>query len=113
MIDYIRRQATIDIIQSYKTNTTRMKDDYMQVDDVVDMLDDMMDDVENIFSADVKPVERGNYTKYKTVMTEENCYTTVEAPWNTVFCDQCWNIINRTNFCPNCGTDMRGEIDGK
>ena len=27
-----------------------------------------------------------------------------------VFCDKCWKSNDkRTDFCPNCGTDMRGK----
>ena len=44
------------------------------------------------------------------------------ARWGRVYyCDQCRNYLDfdgvnagrgSTNFCPNCGADMRGEKDG-
>ena len=34
-------------------------------------------------------------------------------PYGHYDCDQCGESVPRkTNFCPNCGADMRGEDDG-
>ena len=34
-------------------------------------------------------------------------------PYGHYDCDQCGESVpHRTNYCPNCGADMRGESDG-
>ena len=61
-------------------------------------------DIYNLPAADVKPVVRGEWRLYSPLFTD------------TYECDNCgYQVIDesfRTNFCPDCGADMRGEGDG-
>ena len=54
-------------------------------------------------NADVCPVVRGRWRRYSPLV-------------DTFECDQCgYQVIDesfRTNFCPNCGADMREVQDG-
>lgn len=45
MNNLISKQQAINIIQSYKINTERLKE--ISVEDVVDMFEDLIDDIEN------------------------------------------------------------------
>lgn len=75
--------------------------------DYKDALKMLLEKIENILAADVRPVVRGNW---------------VAADFHTVKCTICGfemdimkvddHILNHANFCPNCGADMRGNRDG-
>jgi len=58
--------------------------------------------IESIPAADVRPVVRGEWRLYSPLT-------------DTYECDKCgYQVIDesfRTNFCPNCGADMRGDKD--
>ena len=66
-------------------------------------IDDMLNDVEDFPAADVRPVVRGKWRLYSPLT-------------DTYECDKCgYQVIDesfRTNFCPNCGADMREERYG-
>ena len=65
---------------------------------------DVLDDLEDIPAADVRPVVRG---KWEAVMLDHErmgCRPTAH------YCSECHQITwFRTFFCPNCGADMREE----
>lgn len=95
--DAISRQVAIDIIQSYKKNTERLKE--ISVEDVVDMFEDLIDDIEN--ESSVQPV-RENGTWEKDELFGESAYvcTNCETIWTT-------GQIKNMHYCPTCGSDMR------
>ena len=51
---------------------------------------------------EARPVVRGEWRR---------CYDD-SAGWVDM-CDQCGGFGDGTNFCPECGADMRGEEDGE
>ena len=62
-------------------------------------------------TADVRPVVRG---KWKPVMSAGNPNIQERDEWyGPLFvCDKCnWTMIDKSNFCPNCGAKMDGGQD--
>ncbi len=60
-------------------------------------------------AADVREVVRG---EWKPVMCTGNPNIQDRDEWYgpLYVCDKCnWTMIGKSNFCPNCGADMRGE----
>lgn len=58
--------------------------------------------VANAPTVDAVPVVHGRWELLK-------CWTGFE----TLYCSECnYETNNRSNYCPNCGADMRGEHDG-
>ena len=88
-------------------------------------LDDAWDDgydfaisqINAIPAADVRPVVRG---KWK-LATYSGKYGSAKGKWYDQFldgafwyCDNCKErAAKKTNYCPNCGADMREDIDGR
>ena len=55
-------------------------------------------------AANVRPVVRGKWQPWKQDRPPLKWYS----------CDYCgFHALNKSNFCPNCGADMRGEADEK
>ena len=56
--------------------------------------------IDNIPAADVRPVRRGKWIDHQ------------EGRWIYAKCSVCGTVHDvKSNFCPNCGADMRGESD--
>lgn len=54
--------------------------------------------IDSIHNADVRPVMRGKWDDYQ------------QGRWVYAKCSECETVHDvRSNFCPNCGADMRGE----
>lgn len=52
-------------------------------------------------AADVREVVRGKWIDHQ------------QGRWVYAKCSECETVHDvRSNFCPNCGADMRGEADG-
>ena len=101
MAEYIEREAAITKIREEGVYGSGYSNEERE-DNVVDM-------IESIPAADVRPVVRGH------IEEDENTY---------LYCSECncditlaayetpnGNLILRPNFCPNCGADMREEHD--
>ena len=75
---------------------------------------DAMDFIDAIPAADVQPIKRGRWdfqgyqlfkcTNCKEMFTQDQ----LEAMQNHKDCEE-WTF---PNFCPNCGSDMRGDENG-
>ena len=67
-------------------------------------------DVTRLLSLDVRPVVRGKWIIHKPFDSgRHNCNECIECSvCGTWFGHDCYEI---SNFCPNCGADMREEID--
>lgn len=97
--DAISRNAAIDIIQSYKKNTERLKE--ISVEDVVDMFEDLIDDIRN--ESSVQPMrKKGTWEKDELFGEDAYVCTYCETIWKT-------GQIKNMHFCPTCGSDMRGS----
>lgn len=60
-----------------------------------------------LYSKDYRKVERGEWEKSPIPGEDYNCSVCGGASWNyDDFGDIC-----KSNFCPNCGADMRGATD--
>lgn len=59
----------------------------------------IVDEIDNFPAADVAPVRRGHWIKcgYACGEAEFKCSLCGEIEWRT----------NETDYCPNCGADMR------
>ena len=77
----------------------------------------ILDDIEDIPTADVKPVVRGKWIKHNEVKV----FINGESSTGGVMCSACgYKTHNKAhtqigcpfNFCPNCGADMRGDRNG-
>ena len=60
------------------------------------------EDVARLLSLDVRPVVRGKWQSW-----EQD-----KPPCKWYSCDYCgFHALSESNYCPNCGADMRGEQD--
>ena len=62
--------------------------------------------IDNMPSADVRENVKGNWLPQDNNKTNGMMSTTV---YYYPKCSVCGHCANYTNFCPNCGADMRGE----
>ena len=97
MSDYISREAAIRVIDELYVKRPLDSDRFV--------LTGVGARLEELPAADVRPVRRG-----KWVPANE------QSNGGTVYCFSCCSECGRktatnTNFCPNCGADMREEID--
>ena len=94
MSDYISRDSVLALIQDDRevcANPTRE-------------LSFIREDINTLPAADVREVVRGKWTLGHLPSTSGGSYAVVQ-------CSECNSQfpIWRTNFCPNCGADMREE----
>lgn len=65
--------------------------------------------VDDIPTADVKTVVRGEWIAYPACLKYQNAYADHHIVCSV--CEECFSILDndteRFNFCPNCGSDMR------
>lgn len=82
MAEYIEREAALEAAKKSRL--------YFDIKPIIN----------SIPAADVRPVVRGKWRPYSPLT-------------DTYECDKCgYQVIDesfRTNFCPNCGADMREE----
>lgn len=81
MGDYIERQAAVYAVRDHFCDSART-----------------LEAIETLPAADVRPVVRG---RWRWVGQDQ---------WNDCYeCSQCGKMnTDNSNFCPNCGADMRG-----
>ena len=106
--DYISRQAAIKAVNSY----LHFAEWKPKIKEVLEMaVYDCSRTLEQLPPADVKPVVRGKWiVEVKHHKDEEQDFY-----YQDIRCSECgafrrisWYDVN---FCPNCGSDMRGESD--
>ena len=92
MSDYISREAAMRVIDELYVKRPLDSDRFV--------LTGVGARLEELPAADVRPVVRGKWRLYSPLT-------------DTYECDKCgYQVIDesfRTNFCPNCGADMREE----
>ena len=53
---------------------------------------------------------KGKWTRYKRCdPVGDEIYAVMEAPDGQFFCNQCGKSAIKSDFCPHCGADMKGE----
>lgn len=107
MAEYIDRQAAIEKIR-YEGIYGSGFSDQEREDDVVDM-------IESIPAADVRPVVKAAWEQVEVRYEDELIDNPVQAV-ASMFCPNCQRYHNevyfygmpteRVNFCPNCGASM-------
>lgn len=102
MTDYISREAAMNVPplpKEYRGFTT------MNLDDAYELgWDDALQNLKDLPAADVRPVVRGEWETNMWFITCSVCgYTSADTD------DEGDRIA--TNYCPNCGADMRKEGD--
>lgn len=106
MTDYIDREAVI------KSNRTCKKDcascDFARDGDSWCNGKIFVVDVLQIPAADVRPVVRGKWTDMGDFISCSVCSATRLKEFETDY-GKVIRLDVRTNFCPNCGADMRPE----
>ena len=93
MNDLISRQAAIEKIHSDFDECLVWDESGKHTADEVERI------LDTIPPADVRPVKRGRWV-YGIVRAD------IPIPLECSACE--WQVTRRTNFCPNCGADMRG-----
>ena len=63
--------------------------------------------IEDLPAADVRPVVRGHWIDMKPTNEETGLPISIKGP--DFRCSNCGATEFPSNFCPNCGADMRGE----
>ena len=95
MAEYIDREAILSEIERREA---------LMVGDKRISVDAMKHFIKNRPAADVAPVRHGRWIAIK-----------VPNEWDKGQCSECRSIFNSsvwgTNYCPNCGADMRGSND--
>lgn len=97
MAEYIDREELFRIEKLIDTDVLRAS----KVASTI--YDQMMYDIEHISSADVAPVKHGKWV-FDAESYEWNCSECHYWPIDGS-CDE-----DRTNYCPNCGAKMDGEV---
>lgn len=95
MTEYISREAALKkqtiIIERYHAQGADEEYDHKVV---------RSEDIRAIPAADVKPVVKGEWSRVIAPMFEK------------YWCSECKGVTGkRSNFCPNCGADMRKEAN--
>ena len=67
-------------------------------------------------AADVAPVRHGRWEEADWVEPDCHGFVTIITPKAALRCSNCKNcfkkeLLWKDNYCPNCGTDMRGRND--
>lgn len=86
----------------------------MNLDDAYEQgWDDLQTLIEKMPTADVRENVHGKWVgihEYIKHLEEEygERYTVSSVYDGSIFCNKCWGMAKaKTNFCPNCGADMR------
>ena len=95
MTDYISREAAYETLTEYYHHSTEFQHDALK------------EAIQRIHAADVRPVVRGKW-EY-----EEQEVGGANGGAGTIWgyrCPRCDTLnVYKSNFCPNCGADMREE----
>ena len=92
MAEYIDRQAALEILTQYDRAHIKQKGKPILG------IACMVVDIEDIPAADVRPVRRGKWVDHP------------RWKWIYAECSECEVVSDvKSNFCPNCGADMREE----
>ncbi len=113
MKEYIEKEAAIKDAEFIRTYLNDLHDGgWLEITNVDwRVLTDMIDDVEDIPPANVKPVVRGEWIdggwegdKAFQIDGRGNC-------WHVSKCSVCGFKKKgaKSNYCPNCGADMRKD----
>jgi len=76
---------------------------------------ELLDDIEDIPAADVRPVVRGKWKLggYGQISDATEKWYDHFLSGGFFYCSACKERSSiKSNFCPNCGADMGGEDDG-
>lgn len=96
MADYIKRADAIKAI-------TRKHDEVLSVAEAIE-------DLESVPSAVVREIKRGRWSFDNIIFTDSDGVSK-SAMWGYK-CSECGGFcIGESNFCPNCGADMRHPDD--
>ena len=95
-MDLIDRQAAIEALKAHRVKTAEMMDDC----GFLDGIDKSMEIVQKLPSA-------RKTGKWKRTFLDHEAIGERPSILYCSVCNQC--IACPTNFCPNCGADMRGE----
>ena len=97
MAEYIKRSDALELAREYYTPAMRESAVPVRA-------------IKNIPSADVAEAKHGEWIEYPECLRYMNAY----APDHVVcsVCEECFSFfddsIDRFDFCPHCGADMRG-----
>ena len=92
--EYVEKQAAVEIAMQY------CPDDDGSCSRAGEDIRGLLDELENLPPADVRPVVRGEWIGDGDCIICSNCKTAY--------------TFMGSNFCPNCGADMRGgDADGE
>ena len=105
MSELISRQAAIDALEREKTYMTAYKDGYIQTDYFKQYNMGLADGIKALNK--LPSAERKG--KWKRAYLDHEAMGERPSILYCSICDQC--IAYPTNYCPNCGADMRGEED--
>lgn len=117
MDDFIRRETFIEQKRKmYCENCSRRKDSKGKtVYEIGDApcracgIGDVLDDLDDFPAADVRPVRRGKWVDMGDFISCSSCNATRLKEFEIDYGKVKRRDV-RTNFCPNCGADMRKEI---
>ena len=102
MAEYISREAAIEIAMQY------CPDDDGSCSKALADLRDMLDEIESIPAADVRPVVRGKWIPVGLDDADEGMFKCSECGSEHFFPEILLGIP-ADNFCPECGADMRPQ----
>ena len=105
MSDYISREAAIKRLSSWRKV---IKENFGKNDEYANCLEEAIDKIEDLPAADVREVKRGRW------VNDHNGRFSPSG--DNYVCSVCGDPALRafghpakTNYCPNCGADMREE----
>ena len=121
--EYIEREAAKQVLELHMTGLVNITNVSENTKDIYLLAKDHAKEYLSVIpAADVVEVRRGEWIVKKRHTDSENAY--IDGVYYAgAFCSECdyciheslgsygYPTLKTTNFCPNCGADMRGKND--
>lgn len=90
-------------------NRSALVNEFVSIDNIIQGIGFDIDEIKSVInrfpSADVIPIRHGTWSKEMVLVTD--AFGDKHCGYQ---CSCCKSVLNKTNYCGNCGAIMNGEI---